>query len=388
MLFVGLGDGTLISFAVVSKKGVVSVQSTKEVCLGSQRIDLIPLNSEYGGTCLLATGDRPTVIYLAGVGGASADHFNPKLCYSNVSDDNEAENINLPPSQQSVAVDVATPFFSSLLFEAASLGNQHYSLCVADDASLRLGVIDEIQKLHVTTCRLGMAPRRIVHCLEGRLFAVGCIASGIQNFGLGGDEANMGNCIRFMDDTTFEDIKKIDLEPTEMIMSMVYVTMKVPASATSTGTSGSSDTVHKPFLIVGTAYAVPNEDEASRGRVIVYSCEADEGNGTENVPRAVRQITEFEGGVYSICQFYDGKILLTVGTRTHVCHLVYDAGLLKLQFLGLGHFGHILSLFVKSRANRSFAEEVNAGYSGDDVVMDIAPLELKRQRKPKSKKKC
>lgn len=384
MLFVGLGDGTLISFAVVSKRGVVSVQSKKEVCLGTQRIDLVPLNSEHGGTCLLATGDRPTVIYLAGVGGASADHFNPKLCYSNVnvaaSDDDEAEDITRPPSQQSIAVNVATPFFSSLLFDAASLGNQHYSLCVADDASLRLGVIDDIQKLHVTTCRLGMAPRRVVHCLEGRLFAVGCLASGIQNFGLGGDEANMGNCIRFMDDTTFDDIKKIDLEPTEMIMAMVYVTLKVPASAT-----GSNDQVHKPFLVVGTAYAVPNEDEPSRGRVIVYSCEADEGNGTEGVARAVRQITEFqvEGGIYSICQFYDGKILLTVGTRTHVCHLVHDAGLLKLQFVGSGHFGHILSLFVKSRANRLFAEEVNASDSGDDMVMDIASAGADKTNKAK-----
>jgi DNA damage-binding protein 1 len=71
-----------------------------------------------------------------------------------------------------------------------------------------LGVIDDIQKLHVTTCRLGMAPRRIVHCADGRMFAVGCIESGIKQLGLGGDEQNMGNCIRFLDDTTFDDIER------------------------------------------------------------------------------------------------------------------------------------------------------------------------------------
>ena len=220
MLFVGLGDGTVVSFAVVvSHQGEtaqrVAVQSKKEVCLGTQRINLVPLHTEWGGTCVLATGDRPTVIYLAGVGSASpgaTGAFNPKLCYSNVnlqvSEEDEADHISRQASQQTIAVNVAAPFFSNLLFDAASLGSQYYSLCVADDSNLRLGVIDDIQKLHVTTCRLGMAPRRIVHCSEGRMFAVGCIESGIKQLGLGGDEQNMGNCIRFLDDTTFDDIER------------------------------------------------------------------------------------------------------------------------------------------------------------------------------------
>lgn len=380
MLFVGLGDGTLISFAVVLNKGVVSVQSKKEVCLGTQRIDLVPLNTEQGGTCVLATGDRPTVIYLAGVGG-TANQSNPKLCYSNVnvaaSDDEEVDDVSRLSSQQSIAVNVAAPFFSPLLFDAAALGKQHYSLCVADDTSLRLGVIDDIQKLHVTTCRLGMAPRRIVHCPEGRLFAVGCIESGIQNFGLGGDEANMGNCIRFMDDTTFDDLERLDLEPYEMILSMAYVSLKTPPSAKDTAdatSTGSSDLVFKPFLLVGTAYALPDEDEPTRGRILVYSCQADDAAGSSsNNPRAVRQITEFsaEGGVYSMCQFYEGKILVTVNSRTHICQLVEDTGLLRLQYQGLGHFGHILSLFVKSRAQPSSVESVSrVAASGESLAMD------------------
>ena len=53
-----------------------------------------------------------------------------------------------------------------------------------------------------------MAPRRIVHCPEGRMIAVGCIESGIDQAGGGGGELNMGNCIRFLDDTTFNDIER------------------------------------------------------------------------------------------------------------------------------------------------------------------------------------
>lgn len=351
MLFVGLGDGTLISFAVVERGASIFVQSKKEVCLGTQRIDLVPLCTEQGGTCVLATGDRPTVIYLAGVGGISANQFNPKLCYSNVNlsagDDEEEDDVSRPPSQQSIVVNVATPFSSSLLFDSATGGSQRYSLCVADDSFLRMGIIDDIQKLHVTTCRLGMAPCRIVHCADGRLFAVGCIESGIKQFSLGGDEANMGNCIRFMDDANFDDIHRVDLEPFEMILSMVYATLRIPSDGDQ-----SDQPVHRPFLLVGTAYAMPDEDEPSRGRILVYSCQADEASGTPTSTRAVRQITEMstQGGVYSICQFYDGNFLCTVNSKTHVVQIVADCGVLRLEYVGIGHHGHIVSLFVKSRA--------------------------------------
>jgi DNA damage-binding protein 1 len=212
MLFVGLGDGTLISFAVMQDNNTVTVQSKKEVSLGTQRINLIPLQTEMGGTCVLATGDRPTVIYLAGGGSRN---LTPKLCYSNVnlSTDDEGDDGNMPPAE-SIAVNVAAPFFSPQLFDDSSLSRKHYSLCVSDDSILRLGVIDDIQKLHVTTCRLGMAPRRVVHCPEGRLFAVGCIESGIvagsaaNSSQQADDSVSMGNCIRFLDETTFDDIER------------------------------------------------------------------------------------------------------------------------------------------------------------------------------------
>lgn len=408
MLFVGLGDGTLISFAVAEVMGVVQAQSRKEVCLGTQCISLVPLNYVFSstlgatdhikshqqhhrsGACVLATGDRPTVIYLAGVGGSynnTGHQLNPKLCYSNVNVttsnlEDDINNGSRPPSQQAIVVNVAAPFYSPLLFGefVAGIGShQQYSLCVADDANLRLGVIDDIQKLHVTTCRLGMAPRRIVHCPDGRLFAVGCIESGIKQFGFLGDEGTMGNCIRFIDDTTFDDLDRVDLEPFEMILSMVYATMNVPCSAAdrntldsvvtlkSTDVTGSSqgsgirNQELKPFLLVGTGYALPDEDEPTRGRILVYSCQTgkDVNTGTNGISgRLVRQIAEFtvEGGVYSLTQFFDGLILASVNSRTHICQLAREdgpGGMLNLQYVGNGHFGHILSLFLKCRAKPS-----------------------------------
>lgn len=366
MLFVGLGDGTLISFAVVVRDGRVSVQAKKEVCLGTQRIELVPLSTTCGGSCVMATGDRPTVIYLAGVsGGASAEQVNPKLCYSNVNlspseDEGGPDGVHQQISEQTISVNVASPFFSPLLFDSESLGSQHYSLCVADDSCLRLGIIDDIQKLHVTTCRLGMAPRRIVHCPEGRLFAVGCIESGIKHVGLGGPETNsMGNCIRFMDDTTFEDLDRVDLEPYETILSMAYISLSVPK------TQASPAETHRRFLMVGTAYVLPDEDEPSRGKILVYSCEAD-GSSAGSTNRQVRPVTELftQGAVYSICQFYQGMALCSVNTKTMMAKLVDDTGVPRLQFLGVGHHGHMLSYCVRSMAEGNSPSQQSMGIDG------------------------
>jgi DNA damage-binding protein 1 len=388
MLLVGLGDGTLVSFAVVDD-GRVRVQSKKEVSLGTQRVNLIPLNNERGSSCVLATGDRPTVIYLAGMGGTSGKaNYNPKLCYSNVNlspaDEGDGSDVSRPHSHESIAVNVAAPFFSPLLFD--DMGNEHYSLCVADDANLRLGVIDDIQKLHVTTCRLGMAPRRIVHCPEGRMFAVGCIESGIKELGVDGGDMAMSNCIRFLDDSTFDDIHRIDMEPAEMILSMVAATLRVhqPTGSASSPIAAPGDVESgvdqesnvNTFLIVGTAYVLHDEDEPTKGRILVYSCIPEDNNAIGSSSRSIKLVTELQvrGGVYSMCQFYDGKILVTVNSKTQLCQMVDDGtGVFKLSMIGVGHHGHILSLFVASRAPKLLASPIQTDESASNVGNEKKP---------------
>jgi DNA damage-binding protein 1 len=206
MLLVGLGDGKLISF-VVSQAGSPSrsgwsIHSRKEVSLGTQGVRLIPFqhgSSKSSGSCVLATGDRPTVVYLTG--GNAGSNSNPKLNYSTVSltvDDDDDDEVG-HASHKSISVNVAAPFRSSLLFSSANAHSS--SMCVADDSTLRLGMIDNIQKLHVTSFKLGMTPRRIAYHEAGRVYCVGCIAE-MEH----GGEANQNNCVRFFDDSTFEEL--------------------------------------------------------------------------------------------------------------------------------------------------------------------------------------
>jgi DNA damage-binding protein 1 len=147
----------------------------------------------------LATGDRPTVVYLTG--GNAGSTSNPKLNYSTVSltvDDDDDDEVG-HASHKSISVNVAAPFRSSLLFSSANAHSS--SMCVADDSTLRLGMIDNIQTLHVTSFKLGMTPRRIAYHEAGRVYCVGCIAE-MEH----GGEANQNNCVRFFDDSTFEEL--------------------------------------------------------------------------------------------------------------------------------------------------------------------------------------
>ena len=132
---------------------------------------------------------------------------------------------------------------------------------------------------------------------------------------------------------------------------------------------------YRQYLVIGTAYAMHDEDEPSKGRIIVLSCNSGSehhagheptGSPMQSSPRAARIVTELQvrGAVYSMCQFYEGKLLVTVNSKTQVCQMVNDGtgtGVVKLSMVGVGHHGHILSLFVKSRADKNMLGPATTG---------------------------
>ena len=152
-----------------------------------------------------------------------------------------------------------------------------------------------------------------------------------------------------------------------MVLSMVsaslrtYKSTSAPSAAVPTDSAvmeddGDSPGEYKPYLIIGTAYAMPDEDEPTRGRIIVLSCNPEDDSGTTQ--RSIRNVTELQvrGGIYSMCQFYEGRLLATVNSKTTMYQLVDEGtGVVKLAMHGIGHHGHILSLFLASRADKMLA---------------------------------
>jgi DNA damage-binding protein 1 len=148
---------------------------------------------------------------------------------------------------------------------------------------------------------------------------------------------------------------------------MISATMAIhkPSSATPTGDrmdTPESTTEYKAVVVVGTAYALHNEDEPTKGRIMVLACD-DESDPNNRKIKTVAEL-QVRGGVYSMCQFYNGRILITVNSKTQMCQLVDDCtGALKLSTVGVGHHGHILSLFVSSRASKTLVQPSTAGES-------------------------
>ena len=357
LLFIGLGDGHLISFVVKEEEGSsISLDERKEVRIGTRALSLLPMtsiSSEKKVTCVLATGDKPTVVYLSGGGSKNA-----RLCYSNihltsdpdVDDDNNLNRANKEP----LVVNVASPFRSSSLFdEAISVTSAFsYSLCISDDSMLRLGLIDDIQKLHVTTHKLGMSPRRVAYDASSRLICVGCIDGNVssnRSNNKGHSEISMGNCVRFFDDTTFNDIDRFDLDDFETIQALESVHLKINYDFNETSKNDSVTTV--PVLLIGTAYCYPEEDEPTLGRIIVLKC----SRGGDSLSRKATQVAsvQVKGGVFSISAFYDGTFLASINSKTRLCKLVggpNETDPIDVKIFGAGHHGHILSLVVRSLA--------------------------------------
>lgn len=129
-LFVGLGDGRLITYSVDLSGDLPSLTNRRSGVLGTHPITFSVFYNA-GALCVFAASDRPTVIYSK----------NGKILFS-VLDVNQTEFSNMAP-------------FHSELFPNC--------LALSSESSLVIGVIEDIQKVHIQTVPLEQAPRRIAH---------------------------------------------------------------------------------------------------------------------------------------------------------------------------------------------------------------------------------
>jgi len=97
------------------------------------------------------------------------------------------------------------------------------------------------------------------------------------------------------------------------------------------------------FMSPGTAFALPTEDEPSRGRILVFNV---------SEAKSLKLVTEKEvkGAVYSLEPF-NGKVLAAVNSKVILLKLADtdDGG--KELVSECGHHGHVLALYLKSRGD-------------------------------------
>uniref|UniRef100_A0A1D1YWE8 DNA damage-binding protein 1 n=2 Tax=Anthurium amnicola TaxID=1678845 RepID=A0A1D1YWE8_9ARAE len=284
-LLCALGDGHLFNFLLNIATGELS--DRKKVSLGTQPITLRTFSSK-DTTHVFAASDRPTVIYSS----------NKKLLYSNV---NLKEVSHMCP-------------FNSAAFPD--------SLAIAKEGELLIGTIDDIQKLHIRSIPLGEHARRICHQEQSRTFAI-CSLKHCQT---STEETEM-HFVRLLDDQTFEFISTYPLDTYEYGCSILSCSFTDDSNV---------------YYCVGTAYVLPEENEPTKGRILIFVVE-------DGKLQLIAE-KETKGAVYSLNAF-NGKLLAAINQKIQLYKwMLRDDGSRELQS-ECGHHGHILALYVQTRGD-------------------------------------
>jgi DNA damage-binding protein 1 len=255
-VLVGMGDGTLIAFRLDMSSATVRLVEPRRVVLGRTPVALTPFAGAAGVTHVFAACDRPTVIFAAPPrpGRVSSG----KLVYANV----DAAHA---PSIVAVAAlpSVAAPASAGAGGAGAGAGSamlasaQPARLVLASPDALVIGSIDAVQRLHVQATPLGEQPRRVEHSRASRAIIVATEGPRLSPSTSAGAtaEAVEAGALRIFDDTTFAPLgAAFELDPHEVAASLAVVPL------------GS-----EPVIVVGTVYMLDDEEEPSRGRILVLT---------------------------------------------------------------------------------------------------------------------
>ncbi|CAM9510925.1 unnamed protein product, partial [Chrysoparadoxa australica] len=339
---IGLGDGHVVRLlldllpAPAPGSPPLCLSEPKKVTLGTQPIGLTPFTSN-GNTCVFVSSDRPTVIYGSNSSKTKTDSASSsKLLFANV---NTGE------------ISLAAPFNSAPFPNCLALSNE---------SVLTIGTIDEIQKLHIHTVRLGEQPRRIAHHAEAQCF---CLLT--QSFTTieGSDEQEERSFVHFIDDTTYDEIYCHSLNPLEMCSSVACVTF-------------TNDS--KLYCVVGTAFVKDDEYEPAEGRLLVFSVTSAEGKGADRKVSLEAEKT-MNGAAY-VLKSFNGFLLAGVNSKVELYKWSpLEGGGSELKQL-FTYSGHILVLYMSVRADfivvgdlmRSMSLLVYKQRDGKHIIEELA----------------
>nr|XP_057902111.1 DNA damage-binding protein 1 [Doryrhamphus excisus] len=318
-LLCALGDGALFYFGLDLQTGALTER--KKVTLGTQPTVLRTFRS-LSTSNVFACSDRPTVIY-------SSNH---KLVFSNVN----LKEVNY----------------------MCPLNSEGYpdSLALANNSTLTIGTIDEIQKLHIRTVPLYESPRRICYQEVSQCFGVlssrveiqdvsgttsavrpsastQALSSSVSSSKLFpsstsphetsfGDEVEVHSLL-VVDQHTFEVLHAHQFLPSEYALSMVSCRLGKDPSV---------------YFIVGTAMVYPEEAEPKQGRIIVF-------HYTDGKLQTVAE-KEVKGAVYSMVEF-NGKLLASINSTVRL----YEWTAEKELRTECNHYNNIMALYLKTKGD-------------------------------------
>lgn len=348
-LLIGLGDGRVFTFLLTvggedeGAVGLPVLSDRQEVQLGSRPISFSLFLHEQV-LCVFASCDRPTVIF-------SRSRHNAKLLFSpvNITDD----------------VTQMAPFHSQFF---------PHCLAMTSESGLLIGTIDSLQTIHVQSYPLRESPRHICFHEDSATYVVCSTKTDMTTRG-----ESVHDRVLFLDNKDFVTRCLFELDPNETAMSCVSMRFQTPSASSSTASAVTS----AEFIVIGTAFVLPEEQQPSRGRILVFEVQStvsvrthgdDEGQEEEGVAgRKATLVSECvtKGAVFCLAPLL-GKLVTGIDSQVKLYQFFPKgedgAGAPSLSLL-CEYTGHIMSLFCKT--------------SGDlilvgDILRSISVLQLKQ----------
>ncbi|KAI9848027.1 MAG: hypothetical protein M1837_001129 [Sclerophora amabilis] len=220
-LFVGMADGIVFTFSVSLD---YSLFAKKRVVLGTQQASFRTLSRPDGLHNVFAICEHPSLIY-----GSEG-----KLIYS------------------AVTADTATcvcPFDSELY---------PGSIMVATAEELKIAAVDTKRATHVRSLPVKETVRRVAYSARLRAFGLGTIARSVQD----GREIAKGH-VKLVDEVLFGLLDTYDLDTDEVVESSMRAELD----------DGNGEARER--FIVGTGYLDEENDEALRGRILIFDVTED-----------------------------------------------------------------------------------------------------------------
>ncbi|KAI9016775.1 CPSF A subunit region-domain-containing protein [Hyaloraphidium curvatum] len=292
-LLVGQGDGRLYDVTLGGPAGSVVLYDKRVITLGTQPITLTRFLDSNGHENVFVGCDRPTVVHSQ----------NRKMLYS---------QMNLKEA------------LSMSGFSSEEVPN---ALAIVSEERLKIGTVDQIQKLHIRTVHLREMARRIAYQEQSRTFAILTLQTNRDD--ATGDE-HESSCVRIVDDQTFEVLDSLGLQTNEQGLSIASYEFNV----------GEQDRPAATVFVVGTAFADPSEDEPQKGRIIVL----------EVVNKSLRVVAQAEvkGAVYSFAPL-DGHFAAGINNKIYVYRPEIPADGPASLVQVCGHHGLVIALTMASR---------------------------------------
>ncbi|KAM8940290.1 DNA damage-binding protein 1 [Pelodytes ibericus] len=318
-LLCALGDGALFYFSLNTETGLLS--DRKKVTLGTQPTVLRTFRS-LSTTNVFACSDRPTVIY-------SSNH---KLVFSNVN----LKEVNY----------------------MCPLNSEGYpdSLALANNSTLTIGTIDEIQKLHIRTVPLFESPRKICYQEVSQCFGVLSSRTEVQDASGGSSPlrpsastqalSSSVSCSKlfsgstsphetsFGEEVEVHNLLIIDQHTFEVLHTHQFLQNEYTLSLVSCKLGKDPST----YFLVGTAMVYPDEAEPKQGRIVVFQyCDGKLQTVAEK---------EVKGAVYSMVEF-NGKLLASINSTVRL----YEWTAEKELRTECNHYNNIMALYLKTKGD-------------------------------------